>query len=875
MIPVDANDFMALLSKVLTTAPANDSDIAKSLRELDGLLRDELPNALNAAGHPDAPALMAKCSAFQDALEMAVQLAQILDKPVVLLEGNTPSRSLAFLKECVKSPIPSICLKTDCDIPILVVHSDAIRMVAMNYSNSLVSLDLKEDYPMLLEGSRQFNIELARMVKYFILHIPLKTRAGTFILAQKDAGCRFNRFIALRFLASRTGRLPKKSEALNEEYAGILCEKQGNDIEQGLKILSAQTFALKMTKPIAIPLYGFLEEFALLTSEIINYFMLYKRYSEKRIEGLTDDIIRVESGFSSSDDDKKTDIAKTKKKSSLDIASLCEKERNLLESKTSNLHQLKHFLVRGKELVNTIITSLEAGITASRFLPADVREDVFKTFFKAVDAGNSEYYNQAIVRLQTLGFADIPLMKKYIKSKNTSRKDTLDVDEVTRQCKRLKSDDWAKAKMLVELTDVENASIGLLEKLMIPLDGYVVTGKELFVRAMIEHDPQKQKTLLMAGLFKGYAPAGQMLMEHISEEDNDAPNTILLLAQHLLPEACLAMGEAELSQFIDKIARKKETKFLPITIDKPCMLYFKLAASQDSSEALARIADVLFDTSFKDVYFIDKRPVSQQKLLVNNAKIICWIANKLIGEHFQTAHFTEISGITLFCLNDKKFFFEARKLLSSLKQRSAEASYCLGYMSEHGLGCAKNFTSAVKYYKKALEDGPFTANGEYVSKRLSAARQKSSKQFKDRIGSYNEDDDYSGSSETSSYSSGGITMVFLVTLGLGYHARALEEFRSFRDSCIKTSTLGKELVDEYYRVGPVIRHKIGHSGNAEEICEKLWLEHIEPIQQSIRDGKRKEATQALIDMQVELCNKYSIPYNEQLVDQFKKLNSTT
>lgn len=218
---------------------------------------------------------------------------------------------------------------------------------------------------------------------------------------------------------------------------------------------------------------------------------------------------------------------------------------------------------------------------------------------------------------------------------------------------------------------------------------------------------------------------------------------------------------------------------------------------------------------------------------------------------------------------NKKSCFEARKRLSSLKQRSSIANYCLGYMSEYGLGGVKHLTSAVKYYKKALECGPLFANREYVSKRFLAARVKLKNQFEKRISKYNEDGDYSPSSETTTTSGGGLTLVFLVSLGLGYHAVQLDEMRSFRDTFISNTPLGRQLVAEYYRVGSMIRHNIEQSGRAKEICDWLLYKYVKEIQQAIREGKQRNAIQGLIDMQIELCEKYNIPYNSELVKQYK------
>ena len=309
---VEANDFMVLLSRVLEAAPASDNELSQSLRDLDKLLRNELPDALNAAGHPNAPGLSAHCTAFQEAIELAVTSRRILDKPVVVLEGNSTSQSLAYLKECAKSPIPSVCLNIDCGIPMLVVHGEATKMEVINYANSSVSLDLKEEYANLLEGSKRFKVELARALKCFVLTIPLKTTAGTFLLLKKGTRNVFSRFIAMRFLVATNALSPKELENLNGKYTGVLCENAGKQSDKGAKQLTARMFAKMMTEQISIPLYGLNEEFAWLSSDILNHFTASVHHSEKLVEGLTDDIIRMESSFATGDE-RKSGNAKQKK----------------------------------------------------------------------------------------------------------------------------------------------------------------------------------------------------------------------------------------------------------------------------------------------------------------------------------------------------------------------------------------------------------------------------------------------------------------------------------------------------------------------------------------------------------------------------------
>lgn len=852
MTVANADEFMKLLSKLLAVRAAEEDETGKTLRELDKLLRDELPEALNQAGHPNAPVLSSECDNFQKALETAVAARKFLDKPIVALEGEVSRHLFSFWAKYTQKNISTLFQNMDVDVPILIVNGEAesTRMEIVNYANTSIAFDLNTEFPLLLEGCDRFQIPLERVATCFVLTQPVKeAKAGSFLLLTEKRESFLQRFAALRFwVAPPKGVFPPPTRIPAKNCEAVLCEKENPGVDVGMKQLSLTDFSERMAGPIPVPRYGFWEEYAGLTGDILNYFSIEMHHSERLIESLTDDVIR------STDVSGGDAAASPGKAGEAVLTSLQEEEKARLENSKDNATKLKEMIFKGEELIRNLEENLDG--RTSRFVPQAVLDTAFKTFFDAAEAGNHKLCEQARLHLQTLGYRDSLLMKKYVKSikSKTDSRGGLESGEAVRLCQNSGQQEWAKAKMLVELLDVENVPKSLLERLAALLEGHVATGKELYVRAMTEPDPKRHEAYLWSSLDEGYAPAGSLLQKYRLSNEQEKMQK---LAQHLIPEACLALGDAEL-----------ERKTFVISLEDPCMCYYKLAASQNSREALARIADVLFEQCFSDVCFIDQESFSS--LLKKNAKIICWISDRLIGEDMWVNHFKEISGITLFCLKDETAFFNARRRLLSVKPRSPRANYCLGYMSEYGLGGAKHLTSAVTYYEKALASGPLFVNGRYVSERLSAARTKLRNQFKKRIDRYNEDEDYSGSSETTVSGGGSATMVFLVSLGLSYHAAQLNEIRSFRDAFIGNTPIGKQLVAEYYRIGPMIRRGVEQSGRTREICDWLLHKYVKNIQQEIRKGNREKAIRDLIDMQIELCKKYDIPYNAELVKQYRQ-----
>ncbi|MBR4613421.1 MAG: SEL1-like repeat protein [Kiritimatiellae bacterium] len=889
MKTIDADVFMAVLAKALTAKAVRSNDGRENLRKIDKFLREDLPDALNHTGHPNAPGLSAACETLLKSLDTASLYRNILATPLVMLEGKSAKQMFQFLKGFIFDEL-SVLKWFDCEwrIPILVTNGKSTKLEVINFANSRLVLDVVEkEFSVLSEGCRQNQIDLAKIVKCIVITTPLKKTSCSFLLqhtgTEKDNV--FARYVAKRFFVTEAENLPEE----NQKYDGVLCAHTVKNCKGTVPVYTPSGFVKLLAGELTIPLFGFLEEYNWIVVNALSYYYDTMSQSESLADSLTDDLVRMESGAKSSSGTsgkKKEKIVVVSKQSPSKekpktaksaqatkvvrqtfLDSLREQKRVEAENGKTNLKKVKLLLTHGKELLIDIVGTLEADITSVRTTPRAVLDDIFKAFFKAASVKDIAMCRELVTHLQTLEYDGLKLTKQYLQKIGKDNEKSLTSKELENQCSSLQVNEWEKWKILIELVEIEELSQATLKKMMSPLADYISSGKECYANAMLMKGPEAE-TYLWSSLQKGYYPAAHRLMDMVVDDKE----TLNLLAQYLVPEACLAVGDIEMASAKD--GKRANSKGVPeyITIQNPKLLYYKLAASQGVNEALARICDSIFSSFFNKVNFIEKQPVELQALFVENAKVVCWAANKLVGDSYQTQHFKEVLGITLFCFNDKRKFSEVRKLLSSIRKRSSEASYCLGYMSEFGLGCAQNFSSAIKYYKKATENGALRANGEYVSKRLNAATNKARAQFEERMGGYNDDDDYEEESTTESYPSGGggLTMVFLVSLGLSYYARQLEEIRNFRDAHLSNTPLGLQMVEEYYRTAPAIRQGIATIGNTQAFCDQLWGSHVQQIQKAIQDGDWQEAKQKVIEMQVNLCNQFEISYNQELVAKYKQ-----
>jgi len=99
--------------------------------------------------------------------------------------------------------------------------------------------------------------------------------------------------------------------------------------------------------------------------------------------------------------------------------------------------------------------------------------------------------------------------------------------------------------------------------------------------------------------------------------------------------------------------------------------------------------------------------------------------------------------------------------------------------------------------------------------------------------SYSDNDSYN-SGWSSGYDSSGdssgcfITTATLYSIGQGDNCTELNIFRNFRDRWLAKQAEGKDLISEYYKIGPLIVTRINKLANSKEIYKQLWTDSIQP-----------------------------------------------
>lgn len=150
------------------------------------------------------------------------------------------------------------------------------------------------------------------------------------------------------------------------------------------------------------------------------------------------------------------------------------------------------------------------------------------------------------------------------------------------------------------------------------------------------------------------------------------------------------------------------------------------------------------------------------------------------------------------------------------------------------------------------------------SKHLQHSRQK---QVQDSHSSSNENDSFSFQSKKEEKSGWCyITTAVCTALNKSDDCDELMAFRKFRDTMKVQDCYIATLINEYYRVAPIIVSAINNEKNSVDIYKNIWYSYLSHIYNYIIKCEYKSAVNDYIKLTVMLCNKYKISFPQSIKD---------
>ena len=101
-----------------------------------------------------------------------------------------------------------------------------------------------------------------------------------------------------------------------------------------------------------------------------------------------------------------------------------------------------------------------------------------------------------------------------------------------------------------------------------------------------------------------------------------------------------------------------------------------------------------------------------------------------------------------------------------------------------------------------------------------------------------------------------ITTAVCESLGKGDNCYELNLLRNYRDNYLVNTSMGKELVDEYYDIAPTIVNRINKRDDAAKVYESIWNQYLSSCVSLIEEDKLDECCEKYTEMVYSLKDCY-------------------
>ena len=168
-----------------------------------------------------------------------------------------------------------------------------------------------------------------------------------------------------------------------------------------------------------------------------------------------------------------------------------------------------------------------------------------------------------------------------------------------------------------------------------------------------------------------------------------------------------------------------------------------------------------------------------------------------------------------------------------------------------GDGVRKDIDEAINWSRKAAEQGHAKAKVNYELYLEYKGRERESREAKKNGGCF-------------------ITSAVCDSLGKPDDCDELMTMRRYRDELKAEDKDMTSLIEEYYRVAPLVVQRIDKSNEAKRIYNDLWKTSISKIYENIKQGNPQKAKLQYVDMLEKLCIRYNVAFAPGIVTTIEK-----
>lgn len=718
-------NYLAVLAKVMREKPSRNNVYTHrdTYNELYKIINVTFKNILQKSTFPNAPDIAQKLDELTDSMEALFLCPDIIGKTCVSISNygtNKVFEQLAhiFISGSFIFEIHDVFSQ----IPILIFNSEQDSIEVINYANERVSLSVEEYKTLVIESNKR-KIALNKIVKVFIIKTLLR-ESNYCIISDNSymvAGKMFERTISNQVIYLNHQGLERVVIKKLYGYDALIVDDKDIEIIRkdrryaNFNIIERSKLSDYLFKESYPMLYGYLEHYKSIEAEILGYYSNQYEQVKKALQEVLGDIVRLGNNYNNT------------------IQAIRSFEVNKKEKIEKEKKEIESVLFEIEKLIVEISRELEDTLTENKYVTSKTYNSVFKTlFFNGKSAVTAQY---VLSRLVSYGYKDMELVECYVKSMSGQRVIWNDYDVCKGQ--------WAKAKMLLQICDLQKVPKDYLEKWIKVLGNRISTGKEYYAKAMVSNFEDQIKYLMMS-LDEGYEQAGYVLLDFYKYGYGNI--NLMTLVNKLIPEACMILAEQN--------SRERAIYNRFESLDDSRFVYYKLAATKLYAPAIGAIVDAIYESRFSKAFQLqrDSENDLKNKDILENGYAICQLCRYLIDKMYNIQHYSEVLGVVLFSLNVNHS--EAMSLL--VKCQSAISYYCRGNMYEFGKGVSESLETALELYEIAWALGLRTE--QFVKRRNSCKQKIKRKEEKESSSKYyqsTQDYSYSYQSTSSSYDDDG------------------------------------------------------------------------------------------------------------------------
>lgn len=843
--------------------------LRQNYNALNNLVEEKLPKVLDEGLYTNNAGIIDKINKIVKEKEILTLIDGLATKSVIAIWGEASSIDVSL------KSVDNIELKIEHNknLPLLIIPAQKDveeKIFALTYANKKIEISSRE-YELINREVYKENIDICKLIQGFIYYYPGQYLNQVYLILPEYLNTYNNLYRSLSKIINEQLIICEDEskykiilhKTLNCEIYLFTSKQEIMDLEHcGRKIiLCSRNYIFNLLIYNNNPSINYhisvrVQEVLL---DIQLYYSKYYKLLKERLEELNKDSVKLE-------DEKLKGIVKDyKEKIKNELKELKKAQKSYAEISDDILKLCNEFELN---ISNILMQKADENVLADQYV-----QTLTNVFFKHIYAEDYQAADDDIVKLGRVNYKYCSLLKLlFLYNKGVD----ISTEVLSPSINNLISNSHnipEVAKVQIALSEqfkLNEDEIKKLTEVAYPIE----TGEEYFYlakRLVDEGNIAGAKQALFSSLEKDFKQAGVELVK-LAKKYPKSGISIEELAERLVSDANYHVGKENI-----------DTKYAK------GMVHLKIAASKNHKGAIKIIADMLFkkcrtihanQVHYEKSKNMISNTIRLYEILERNKSFYNRIINHLLNtsNQMQTTEYNsnESYDDNLYRLRIGLMYIKLRdysRAYSYLKNiDDNEAQYECGKIYHYGYGVPKDLNTAKKHYEKIK--GNFQDSQKLYRSVCDELNNKEKE--KRQNNTYSKSKSYSSTSTYSESSSGCfITTAACMALNKGKYCDELNILRKFRDEHIKSDGVdGDELVDEYYRIGPLIIKEIDNGENPEDVYKNLWEIYIYPSYDMINKKDYIAAKKIYIDMVKSLCEKYNIQVKDSIRNTYAiKVNS--